>query len=171
MRLNALLSLTQHLLSDSSEGMTPLLPTRRARKHRFLVSPIVLLPAIHEKLSQVAHLERDTPPPHPNFASICQEKLQAIPIISKFLHSYSKSQMSCILLGLLVFYWIVETSEGIPILLPLLQDHHSWSITNLTSEITSPPIHTWSLFTLKMVFNWIYCGFYKITTVSWFQRS
>lgn len=68
-------------------------------------------------------------------------------------NSYSKSQMSCILLGLLVFYWIVETSEGIPMLLSLLQDHHSWSITKLTSGTTSPPIHIWSLFTLNNGFQ------------------
>lgn len=81
----------------------PCLSIRMARIHQFLVSFIVLIPATHEKLSHVTHLERELFFPL-KFASICQERLQAIPITSKFLHYSSGSQMSYILLGLLVFY-------------------------------------------------------------------
>lgn len=51
--------------------------------------------------SHVTHLERELF--FPKFASICQERLQAIPITSEFLHTCSRSQMSRVLLGLLVF--------------------------------------------------------------------
>lgn len=74
-----------------------------ARKHQFLVSSTVLIPATHEKLFHVTHLEENFFF-FPKVASMCQERLQTIPITTKFLHCSSRSQMSCILLGLLVFY-------------------------------------------------------------------
>lgn len=82
------------------------LSIRRTRKLWFLVSPTVLILAAHEKLSYVTHLKRELFPPQ-NFVSLCQERLQATPITSKFLHPNSRSQMSYIVLGLLGFYWSV----------------------------------------------------------------
>lgn len=53
-------SLTQNPCQTRRQS-SPLLDVRIARKHQFLVSPIVLLPAAPEKRSHVTHLEAKLP--------------------------------------------------------------------------------------------------------------
>lgn len=120
------------------------------RIHQFLVFLIVLIPATHEKFSRVTHLERE----------LCFQNLLAY--AKKGSRPYQLPPNSCTILqdpkchafseDCWSFTELYKYLRIFLFLLPLLQGHHSRSVTNLTSG-TSPPIHIWSSFTLNNGFQ------------------
>ena len=162
----SVLSHTRYLCQTPSRDWPPLLSISRARKHR-----LPLLSSFQQLLrnSPTWHIWKENFFPQ-NFASIYQERLGPYQLSP---NSYTFNKIPNVMHSLCGCWSFPELHKHQRI---FLLSFHCYKITSADPLLNWPQEYPHLQFAFRhhlhwtMVFDWIYCGFYKIITFSWFQK-